>query len=485
MADNVTANAGSGGSLFATALGTWSGDATANFPGCFLAIVSGSEGAWTFSQVVGGAGAVAAGVQRMTLASDDPAVTALQILDNAISGTEMQVDVVAALPAGTNAIGKLAANTGVDIGDVDVTSIIPGTGATNLGKAVDTATGATDTGVLALATRDDALSALTPIEGDNVQLRTDANGALWVIPSGTVTVTGTVTAAQATAANLNATVVGTGTFAVQAAQSGTWNITNVSGTVSLPTGAATAAKQPALGTAGTASTDVITVQGIASMTPILVTLSGTNNVTNAGTFAVQAACTNAGTFAVQVDGAALTALQVIDNPVLVDDAAFTPATSSVMMAGFQADETATDSVDEGDAGAARMTLDRKVIVTPQPHTAGGCAIFRTLDLDETEEDVKTSAGQIYGIFAINTTNAALYLKVYNATAASVVVGTTAPVMTLPVPGNNDTDGAGFWLSLPVGIAFDTAISAAATTGVADADTGAPGANALIVQIFYK
>lgn len=70
-------------------------------------------------------------------------------------------------------------STTIDIGDTDVTSVIPGTGATNLGKAIDTATGATDTGVLALATRDDALSALTPIEGDNVQLRTDANGALW------------------------------------------------------------------------------------------------------------------------------------------------------------------------------------------------------------------------------------------------------------------------------------------------------------------
>jgi len=48
---------------------------------------------------------------------------------------------------------------------------------------------------------------------------------------------------QATASQLNATVVGTGTFAVQAAQSGTWNITNISGTVSLPTGAATSANQ--------------------------------------------------------------------------------------------------------------------------------------------------------------------------------------------------------------------------------------------------
>lgn len=43
----------------------------------------------------------------------------------------------------------------------------------------------------------------------------------------------------------------------------------------LPTGASTAAKQPALGTAGTASTDVITVQGIASMTPIATTAVGT------------------------------------------------------------------------------------------------------------------------------------------------------------------------------------------------------------------
>jgi hypothetical protein len=97
-------------------------------------------------------------------------------------------EITNALPAGTNAIGKLAANSGVDIGDVDVTSIIPGTGATNLGKAIDTATGATDTGVLVLATRDDALSALTPVEGDNVQLRVDANGALWVGVSGTVAV---------------------------------------------------------------------------------------------------------------------------------------------------------------------------------------------------------------------------------------------------------------------------------------------------------
>lgn len=50
---------------------------------------------------------------------------------------------------------------------------------------------------------------------------TDA-GAL--VTSTTSTVSGDVTVVQPTAANLNATVVGTGTFATQSAQSGTWTV---------------------------------------------------------------------------------------------------------------------------------------------------------------------------------------------------------------------------------------------------------------------
>lgn len=69
------------------------------------------------------------------------------------------------------------------------------------------------------------------------------------------------------------TVDNSGTFAVQAAQSGTWNVTNVSGTISLPTGAATAAKQPALGTAGSPSVDVLTIQGNASSTAVPVSVA--------------------------------------------------------------------------------------------------------------------------------------------------------------------------------------------------------------------
>lgn len=49
----------------------------------------------------------------------------------------------------------------------------------------------------------------------------------------------------------------------------------------------------------------------------------------------------------------------------VDDAAFTPGTTTVTNVGFLADETGTDSVDEGDAGAARMTLNRRQIMAGQ------------------------------------------------------------------------------------------------------------------------
>lgn len=48
-------------------------------------------------------------------------------------------------------------------------------------------------------------------------------------------------------------------------------------TCALPTGAATAAKQPALGTAGTPSADVISVQGVASGTTLPVTAQAGSN----------------------------------------------------------------------------------------------------------------------------------------------------------------------------------------------------------------
>lgn len=223
--------------------------------------------------VAGNSGVVGATTQRVVLATD------------------------VALPAGTNAIGKLAANSGVDIGDVDITTVVPGTGATQLGKAIDAAAGATDTVVGVGVLRDDVLTTLTPADSDYTHLRVNSQGALWV----------------------------------------------------------------------------------------------------------QSA----------------------------------------------------------------------------PSASGGTTPYRTLDLDETEEDVKTSAGQLYGYIIHNAAASTRYVKLYNATAANVTVGSTTPVMTIPVPA-----GATANVAFPNGISFSTAICAAATTGVADADTGAPGANDVIANFMY-
>lgn len=165
-----------------------------------------------------------------------------------------------------------------------------------------------------------------------------------------------------------------------------------------------------------------------------------------------------------------------------DDAAFTAGTSIMSVVGGIA---TTDSVDSGDAGAFAMTLARAIHATLKTDTAGGPSIFRSLDIDESEEEIKASAGQIYWIHAVNLTADPVYLKFYNATAANVTVGTTTPVLTFPVVSQGTTDGAGFVFNVPQGIPFGTAITVAATTGVADADTGAPGANACVINIGYS
>lgn len=211
---------------------------------------------------------------------------------------------------------------------------------------------------------------------------TDNGGTLSIDDgAGSITVDGTVTA--------NA---GTGTFAVSAAS------------LPLPSGAATAAKQPALGTAGTASSDVITVQGIASMTALKVDGSavtqpvsdGGGNLSvddGAGSLTVDApvgtpvfvrlsdgaaaistlpvslasvpshAVTNAGTFATQESGAALTSLQLIDDVVLAEDAAHVSGDKGVMALAVRKDVAAALAGTDGDyiplttdsTGALRVT----------------------------------------------------------------------------------------------------------------------------------
>ncbi len=133
------------------------------------------------------------------------------------SGTIMAVTAITnALPSGTNVIGHVV----VDSGSVTA----------NAGTNLNTSALALEAGHL--ATIDAKVPALgQALAAASVPVVLTAAQISTLTPLTTVAVTQsgswTDTVTQATASSLNATVVGTGTFAVQAAQSGTWNIGTV------------------------------------------------------------------------------------------------------------------------------------------------------------------------------------------------------------------------------------------------------------------
>lgn len=119
-----------------------------------------------------------------------------------------------------------------------------------------------------------------------------STGRTWVLDSAT----DDVVAVQGGTWSVGRTwALGSGTDSIAAVQSGTWNITNVSGTVSLPTGAATAANQAtaiaSLASIDTKLTSPITVTGVlSSKTPLTPSAPA---AATAGTSSAQVVAANA------------------------------------------------------------------------------------------------------------------------------------------------------------------------------------------------
>ena len=457
--------------------------------------------------------------------------TAVELIDNTVGGTELQVDVVAALPAGTNAIGKLAANSGVDIGDVDVTSVVPGTGASNLGKAEDGAHTSGDVGVMSLAVRNDVRASLAGTDLDYAPLQLNSSGDVRVDGSAVTQPisasslplpSGAATAANQSTGNTSLSAIQTAVEVLDNAISGsemqvdvvaslpagTNNIGDVDVLSVVPgTGATSLGKAEDAGhTTGDTGVMALAVRNDSRASlagtdldyaPLQLNSSGdlrvdgsavTQPVSAASLPLPSGAATSANQSTANTALSAIqTAVEVIDNAISgsemqVDVVAALPAGTNAI--GKLA---ANSGVDIGDVDVTSISAGANLIGDvgiSGARTSGGTTIFRSLDLDETEEDVKTSAGQVYWIHAMNVATTKRYLKFYNATAANVTVGTTTPVLTFILPTQGDANGAGFTLSIPNGIAFSTAICVAATTGLADNDTGAPGANDVIVNIGY-
>jgi hypothetical protein len=196
-------------------------------------------------------------------------------------------------------------------------------------------------------------------------------------------------------------------------------------TSALPTGASTSAKQPALGTAGTASADVITVQGIASMTAVKVDgsavtqpVSGTVTA-NLGTAAV----TNAGTFATQ------------DSEKVADNAGFTDGTTKVQPAGYVFDEVAGTALTENDAGAARIDSKRaQVTVLEDATTRGQRAAVSAANAVKVDGSAVTQPVSLAGTQSVNQAQVAgtttdTNSGVKSAGTQRVVLATDQPQLT--------------------------------------------------------
>lgn len=98
MADNVAITPGSGATVAADDIGGVMHQR--------VKLGLGADGA--AADALGGAGAVAAGVQRVTLASDDPAVTSVQIMDDWDESDRAKVNMIvgqAGIAAGSGVVG--------------------------------------------------------------------------------------------------------------------------------------------------------------------------------------------------------------------------------------------------------------------------------------------------------------------------------------------------------------------------------------------
>lgn len=132
----------------------------------------------------------------------------------------------------------------------------------------------------------------------------------------------------------------------------------------------------------------------------------------------------------------------------LDDAAFTPATSYVSPIAGLADDTAPDSVDEGDVGAVRMSLARALHVA---NVADAAAVTAVASAATSTSLLAANANRI-GVIITNDDANILYVK-FGATASltdytvQVPITSGVYVMTGPcyrgaIDGIWAADGAG-------------------------------------------
>lgn len=234
------------------------------------------------------------------------------------------------------------------------------------------------TGVVGLAAGAAVIGALTANQSVNVA---QINGVTALMGNG---VTGTGSQRVTIASDNTA-------FTVNAAQSGTWNVTNVSGTVSLPTGAATSANQSTEITSLQLIDDAVAVLGTATYTEATTTGYVMGGVRRDADTTLVNTTNEIAPFQVNAAGQLKVAcITGCSGSTFVDNAAFTFGTTVVQPIAGVLDDTSTNAATENSAAVARITAQKALHVNLR--TAAGVEI--TPSTDQTLDAALTTTGPL-------------------------------------------------------------------------------------------
>lgn len=197
----------------------------------------------------------------------------------------------------------------------------------------------------------------------------------------------------------------------------------------LPTGAATSAKQPALGTAGTPSSDVITVQGVTSMTALKVDGSAVTQPVSVAS-AITANIGTSGSLAL--------------------DATLTGGTQKAIARGGAKGATAAADVTSTNVDANTQALDVSVKGTPTVTVSSG-SITASGTVTANQGTAAASSGAWPAKVTDGTNVAAVK-------AASTAAGATDPALVVAVSPNNSVAITASSLPLPTGAATETSLA---------------------------
>jgi hypothetical protein len=309
-----------------------------------------------------------------------------------------------------------------------------------------------------MASDDTQLSEAVGTSGDVIRTLEDADGKKWqpVVCAYALTISPgsnslqIVDSTHGLPVNIIGSVAVTGTFwqATQPVSGIFWQATQPisAAALPLPSGAATLAKQPALGTAGTAAADVITVQGIASMTALKVDgsavtqpVSGSVAVSN---FPIGFLAAQSGTWTVGVSGsvAVTGTFWQATQPV---SGTFWQATQPVSIASAIAvtDNSGSLTVDApvgapafvrlSDGSAAITTLPVSIASVPS-HDVTNAGTF-AVQVTSLPSGLATSANQDTGNTSLSSINGKIPALGQALAAGSVPIVLTAAQLTTLTP----------------------------------------------------